>query len=171
MLRQQQLHRSGEHIKLVTKFSWQNIINKTHKETQLVHQSSFTFVFIMKHDLIIGLTPMIHFQQKTEEQGPAHISTSNYITPSSSHRKSVPRHMTEWRTRHNSNTIQRKSTTTIMNRRVYKLRMRVRTIYFIHCQVQIKKAQRFDVHMSVHRKYISRVQPTRCNVFSIYLFL
>jgi len=30
---------------------------------------------------------------------------------------------------------------------------------------------RFDVHMSVHRKYISKVQPTRCNVFSIYLFL
>jgi len=29
----------------------------------------------------------------------------------------------------------------------------------------------FDVHMSVHRKYISRVQPTRCNVFSIYLFI
>jgi len=28
----------------------------------------------------------------------------------------------------------------------------------------------FDVHMSVHRKYISKVQPTRC-VFSIYLFL
>ena len=25
--------------------------------------------------------------------------------------------------------------------------------------------------MSVHRKYISKVQPTRCNVFSIYLFL
>jgi hypothetical protein len=25
--------------------------------------------------------------------------------------------------------------------------------------------------MSVHRKYISEVQPTRCNVFSIYLFL
>ena len=24
-----------------------------------------------------------------------------------------------------------------------------------------------DVHMSVHRKYISKVQPTRCNVFSI----
>jgi hypothetical protein len=29
----------------------------------------------------------------------------------------------------------------------------------------------FDVHMSVHRKYISKVQPTSCNVFSIYLFL
>jgi hypothetical protein len=29
----------------------------------------------------------------------------------------------------------------------------------------------FDVHMSLHRKYISKVQPTRCNVFSIYLFL
>jgi hypothetical protein len=26
-------------------------------------------------------------------------------------------------------------------------------------------------HLSVHRKYISKVQPTRCNVFSIYLFL
>jgi len=25
--------------------------------------------------------------------------------------------------------------------------------------------------MSVHRKYISKVQPKRCNVFSIYLFL
>jgi len=24
--------------------------------------------------------------------------------------------------------------------------------------------------MSVHRKYISKVQPTRCNVFSIYFF-
>jgi len=29
----------------------------------------------------------------------------------------------------------------------------------------------FDVHMSVHRKCISKVQPTRCNVLSIYLFL
>jgi len=29
----------------------------------------------------------------------------------------------------------------------------------------------FDVHMSVHRKYISKVQPTRWKVFSIYLFL
>jgi len=29
----------------------------------------------------------------------------------------------------------------------------------------------FDVHMSVHRKFITKVQPTRCNVFSIYLFL
>jgi len=28
-----------------------------------------------------------------------------------------------------------------------------------------------DVLMSVHLKYISKVQPTRCNVFSIYLFL
>jgi hypothetical protein len=28
-----------------------------------------------------------------------------------------------------------------------------------------------DVHISVHHKYISEVQPTRCNVFSIYLFL
>jgi hypothetical protein len=27
-----------------------------------------------------------------------------------------------------------------------------------------------DVHMSMHRKYISIVQPTRCNVRSIYLF-
>ena len=27
------------------------------------------------------------------------------------------------------------------------------------------------VHMSVHRQYISKIQPTRCNVFSIYLFL
>jgi len=25
--------------------------------------------------------------------------------------------------------------------------------------------------MSVHSKYISKVQPTRCKVFSIYLFL
>jgi len=25
--------------------------------------------------------------------------------------------------------------------------------------------------MSVHRKYISKIQPTRCKVFSIYLFL
>jgi hypothetical protein len=25
--------------------------------------------------------------------------------------------------------------------------------------------------MSVHRKYISKVQPTRCNIFSIHLFL
>ena len=32
-------------------------------------------------------------------------------------------------------------------------------------------AVRFDVHMSVHRKYISKVQPIRCNNFSIYLFL
>jgi hypothetical protein len=30
---------------------------------------------------------------------------------------------------------------------------------------------KFDVHMSVHRKYISKVQPTRCNAFSIYYFL
>ena len=29
----------------------------------------------------------------------------------------------------------------------------------------------FDVHMSVHCKYISKVQRTKCNVFSIYLFL
>jgi hypothetical protein len=31
----------------------------------------------------------------------------------------------------------------------------------------------FGVHtcMSVHHKYISKVQPTRCKVFSIYLFL
>ena len=29
----------------------------------------------------------------------------------------------------------------------------------------------FYVHMSVHRKYVSKVQPTRRNVFSIYLFL
>jgi hypothetical protein len=29
----------------------------------------------------------------------------------------------------------------------------------------------FYVHTSVHRKYISKVQPTRCNVFLIYLFL
>ena len=29
----------------------------------------------------------------------------------------------------------------------------------------------FDVHIFVHRKYISKVQPTRCIVFSIYLFL
>jgi hypothetical protein len=28
----------------------------------------------------------------------------------------------------------------------------------------------FYVHMSVRRKYISKIQPTRCNVFSIYLF-
>ena len=28
----------------------------------------------------------------------------------------------------------------------------------------------FDVHMPVHRKYISNVQPTRCNVFSIYFY-
>jgi len=30
---------------------------------------------------------------------------------------------------------------------------------------------KFDVHMSMHREYISKVQPTRCNIFSIYLFL
>ena len=30
---------------------------------------------------------------------------------------------------------------------------------------------KFDVHISVHRKYISKVQPIRCNVFSLYLFL
>jgi hypothetical protein len=29
----------------------------------------------------------------------------------------------------------------------------------------------FDIHVSVHRKYISKVQPTRCKVFSIYLLL
>jgi len=29
----------------------------------------------------------------------------------------------------------------------------------------------FDVHMSVHHKYFSKVQPKRSNVFSIYLFL
>ena len=28
----------------------------------------------------------------------------------------------------------------------------------------------FYVHMSVHPKHVSKVQPTRCNVFSIYLF-
>jgi hypothetical protein len=28
-----------------------------------------------------------------------------------------------------------------------------------------------NVHMSVHPKFISKVQPTRCNVFSVYLFL
>ena len=33
-----------------------------------------------------------------------------------------------------------------------------------------KDRNEFDVHMSVHRKYISEVQPTRSNVFSIYLF-
>jgi len=30
---------------------------------------------------------------------------------------------------------------------------------------------RFHVHMSVRRKYISKMQPTRCNIFSICLFL
>jgi hypothetical protein len=34
-----------------------------------------------------------------------------------------------------------------------------------------KVLEMFDFHMSVHRKYISKVQPTICNVFSIYLFL
>jgi hypothetical protein len=29
----------------------------------------------------------------------------------------------------------------------------------------------FDVHKSVYREYISEVQPTRCNIFAIYLFL
>ena len=62
---------------------------------QMLHRSSFISVFTIKQDRAIGLTPMIHFQQKTEVQGLAHISTSNYITLSSSHRKSVPRHMTE----------------------------------------------------------------------------
>jgi len=38
-------------------------------------------------------------------------------------------------------------------------------------QVGIKLLNLFYVHMSVHRKYISKVQPTRCNVLSIYLFL
>ena len=28
----------------------------------------------------------------------------------------------------------------------------------------------FDVHMSVHCNYISKVQPTRCNVFSVYFY-
>jgi len=41
-----------------------------------------------------------------------------------------------------------------------------RSALFVHLLCSI-----FDVHMSVHRKYISKVQPTRCNVFSIYLFL
>jgi hypothetical protein len=31
-------------------------------------------------------------------------------------------------------------------------------------------AYKFDVHISVHRKYISKVQPSRCNVFWICLF-
>jgi len=30
---------------------------------------------------------------------------------------------------------------------------------------------RFDVHMSVHRKYISKVQQSSCNVLASYLFL
>jgi hypothetical protein len=34
-------------------------------------------------------------------------------------------------------------------------------------KIQVKS----DVHMSVHRKYISKVQPARRNVFSVYLFL
>jgi hypothetical protein len=29
----------------------------------------------------------------------------------------------------------------------------------------------FDVRMCMDHKYISKVQPTRCNIFSIYLFL
>ena len=45
-------------------------------------------------------------------------------------------------------------------------------LHFIICMsIQHVSVLRFDVHMSVHRKYISEVQPTRCNVFSIYLFL
>jgi hypothetical protein len=37
--------------------------------------------------------------------------------------------------------------------------------------IHYNKYKIFDVHMSVHRKYISELQPKRCNVFSIYLFL
>jgi len=35
---------------------------------------------------------------------------------------------------------------------------------FYFCQLH----GRLDVHMSVHRKYVSKVQPTGCNIFSIY---
>jgi hypothetical protein len=40
-------------------------------------------------------------------------------------------------------------------------------IYLLWC---VSLTWEFDIHMSVHRKYISKVQPTRCNVSSIYLF-
>ena len=38
-------------------------------------------------------------------------------------------------------------------------------------QQQIYHVCQFDIHMSVHRKYISKLHPTRFNVFLIYLFL
>jgi hypothetical protein len=56
---------------------------------QLLHHASFSFVFTIKQDLVIGLTQMINFQQKTEVQELAHIIVSNYITLFSSHCKSV----------------------------------------------------------------------------------
>jgi hypothetical protein len=37
--------------------------------------------------------------------------------------------------------------------------------------VLLQNLNQFDVHISVHHKYISKVQPTRCNVFSVYLLL
>jgi len=40
-----------------------------------------------------------------------------------------------------------------------------------HRSIRVTQNLIFNVHMSVHRKYISKVQPTKCNVFSIYLFL
>jgi len=36
---------------------------------------------------------------------------------------------------------------------------------------KIKLNVEFNIHRSVHRQYISRAQPTRCNVSQIYLFL
>jgi len=48
------------------------------------------------------------------------------------------------------------------------------TTYSSNCTTNIHtnmETSKFDVHMPVHRKYISTVQPTRCNVFSIYLLL
>ena len=47
------------------------------------------------------------------------------------------------------------------------------SVVYVEMSVIFKTPEKskFEVHMSVHRKYISKVQPTRCNVFSIYLFL
>jgi len=44
------------------------------------------------------------------------------------------------------------------------------SLKFMSC-ITISISFFFYVYMSVHRKYISELQPKRCKVFSIYLFL
>lgn len=96
-----------------------------------------SLLFHYKTGLVIGMGQKFCFRQKTELQQLVHTKTSNYITLSSSRCKSVPCHRgndphPKAIHKHNLKTIQRKSTSTILNCGVLRLHTGVYLIYFIY---------------------------------------